>query len=564
MSVPPPRKAKRGSKLPTVTIVPSAPRITKNELQSINDAVNKVSDRNRRQRRAVEATRANALVSRGVRNPKGSNPIKEYLRTLTDPFLNMARIPDAFDRPTACFRTNSAFTIPILTDSVNQGKFSFCLQPKIGDLSTPSHYQVAAVNPSAITLSGATSWSQVDWTQPTYYLATNGTGSDPRLDYNAALLTSPPPSFYGMTFSNVLGPGILMAGAPANQTAFTDNTTSFVIYSPDAPGPYPSIAGGIVELPPGDWNVAIFCKFAQTATTDAFEAINFQAVGAIGQVAYANIYQPQTVSNLVGVTFDAFASAQVVSSPGANSLSFCLSPQQSGLNNATAKSTISTVSSSTVVISPANFSSTATYQSGGPISAIRPVGMSVLVSYMGTELNNGGEIAVATVPGEYVASNYFSRNPNYQLQDVSTIRHQQNFYDGRLSQGCYNFWYPYDELDQQFMSPANNNARSYPAIVCSGYFSPDTTVANPQLTLRVQVCIAWEVTTESTIWETKAVIGSRAAVDAALSGLKGQPTGCANGQHLEKIKQFLKNAAAFYKQNSAWINPAATALMGLV
>lgn len=526
---------------------------------------------------AVAKARDGAMMRSTVMNAQGprslaGNPIKDYLKCLVKPFECMARIPDAFDERTALLSTHSSFSIPIIQDNISGGRFSFALQPKIGDLSNVTHYQAAVANASYISSTNVSSWSSVDWSNSANYLASTNMARDPRVDLNAAFLTNPPPFFYGATFGTTvpdLAAGVLVSAASANITLFSDNTSPDL--SPGLSSPanvHPGVVNtiGAILLPYGDWNIDVFCKF-QVSSLPAgnFAAINFGLTGNT-TTSFVNIYQPQTAVSSTGTTYNAWANFQFVSQPGNNVFFPVLTNAQNGTSGSATVLANSTVSSSTIVVTPSNFKSTSAYVDGGVIQEIRPVGMAFLLSYMGTRLNDGGEVAVARVPYKLLANNYFQNNSAGvgQLQLIENLRNLDTFYDDRLEYGAYSFWTPYDYSDIAFYPIDQANSHGYPALVCSGYFSPDNTVNNQQQTIRVECFFVYEYITQYSVNEKKSQPGSQTAVDVAWSVLKGVNPACANGKHLDTIKSILRGAAQFYKDNSSWIVPGATALAGLI
>jgi hypothetical protein len=514
--------------------------------------------------RQVKERRSGKALYTGTGNSITSgNPLKAYLKTLVNPALNMARIPDAFDRPTACFRTISSFSPTISLDNVNQGRFSFALKPIFGSLANPTTYQSAVVNPTNIT---AGTWATADWTSPNNYASSLQMGRDPRIDLNAPFLTSTPPGFFGMTFNGGdLSSTTLVSGQPATQTPFADNRgVAAQIFSPGAPPPFNNAGGGVVKLPFGDWAVTISAKFqVSVVPAGAFEAINFQNVA--NPVTKINMSQPQTSAAATGATFEAVAYCQVTAQSNADNLSFCITNSQANLGNAVADPNV-TVSSATITLVPANFAAGNTFNSGGVVMEVRPVAMAVLVTYMGTTLNNGGEISISYVPAELLANNYFQNNNTGvgQLQLYENLRNLDNSYDGPLKDGAYCIWAPYSGEDLDLYTVDGMNSHPYPGIICSGIFTPDATVGSLTTTVRVETYIVYEFVTKYTMFETIHQPGSQSTIDAALSALKGQPFGCKNKEHLAWIRNFLSQAGQFYKQNAYWINPGATALLGML
>lgn len=495
------------------------------------------------------------------------NPINAYIKTLIDPQRYIARIPDAFDRPTALFRSIGNFNLPISMDNVNAGRFSFALQPKFGDISSPEYYQAAVADPVAITASGAPNWQSVDWSRPSMYMTSSDMGRDPRVDINAPFLVNAAPSYFGMTYSNAtpdLTPKILFSGFAANQSPFADNTPPMIqTYSAGFPGPYVGTSGGILVLPFGEWAISVSAKF-QMSSGSAYVAINNGQVSE--QALVSGVYQPQTIATTTGVDLNASAFFRVISSPNKQNFTAILAHAQSGTTpNGTPVSNC-TVSSTTLVASPADFATNNAYQSGGVISEVRPVAMACLATYMGTTLNNGGEIAISYVPYQTLTNNYFQTNAGGggQMQLVENLRGLNGAYDGPIKDGAYCFWTPYSGEDSELVSPERLNSHQYPSIICSGNFMPDTTFTSLQPVIRVQTFIVFEFVTKYTMYESIHLPGSQSACDAALNSLRNQPYGCANNKHVAWIKSVLQNAGKFYAQNAHWLNPAAGALAALI
>lgn len=523
-----------------------------------------------------------SLPNNGPRVDFGRNPYAEYLRCLIDPAGNSARIPDAYPRPTAVFTTEQSFDVPLLVDAYSGGKFSFALQPILGDTSTPTHYKCAVSN-AARMASTQTTWDQVNWSDPSAYLTIAGNGADVRIDPNSGVLTATPPTFFGDNFSVAsgstdLGPLALMSNMPTGQTPSVDNTATYKFSSPSAINPYfPALSAaqnpypGAVVIPFGAWNVSVSAKFQlTTASSTGTVAIGFNefldAGGINRSVNPVAIQQPQTVSPSLNTTYTAAATFQFVSVPGNNIFAPMLSQQQTGTNFAINTGIVGTVSATTITIAPTNFASSSTYQSGGIIEEIRPVAMATLVTYMGTTLNNGGEIASNYLDSTLMTNNFFQSNTAGlgQLQNINNLRSTPGKHDGPIKDGTYCIWAPYQSNDLSFRSPSEMNSYRYPGIVVSGYFSPDAAVVAPQSVLRVMVYTCYEYTTKFTCIETKSIPGSTATTEDALLILKQIKFATTNKGHLENIRRSLRRGWEWYKSNSAAINPALGALGALL
>lgn len=522
---------------------------------------------------AVKKTGKN-FVDGGMPVSFKANAYSDYLKALIDPARFMARVPDAYPRDTALWTTIQSFDIPILNDNFSNGKFSFACKPILGDLTTPSHFQVALSNSKYFAANGIT-WDNVNWSDPRAYVPILGQGKDIRVDPNAGVLTSPPPTFWGATFnigtSTDLAPQTLFSNVGVTSAVFPDNTTSYPLTSSGNQNPMfppntglPSVSGGCVILPFGDWSISVSAKFqCSTLPPSGFAAINLLNYGPVNQVPLTwTIQQPQTLVPSTGTTFVVAATVQVVSSPGHNILSLGICTDQAG-NDAVSNSLITgSVSSSTITIAPANFASSQAYLSGGIIESIRPVAMATLVSYEGTVLNNGGEICANYVDNQLMANNFYQVNQSGigQLQNYVNLRGTKKPHDGPIKDGAYCIWAPYDVEDIAFRSPSEMNARDYPGIVVSGVFSPDAAVNASQSILRTYIWTTFEYTTQYACIGTTSKPGSTEAIEAALQVLRQSQFATENANHLANIKRMIAKGVSWYKNNSAIINPAIMAL----
>lgn len=496
-----------------------------------------------------------------------SNPVLDYVRTLVDPKNNIARVPDGYDRATAVFRSISSFSIPISTDAYNKGRFSFCVQPKFGDLSDPTHYHAAIANPGNVTAL-TTTWDQIAWSAPGSYIGyntTNAMGSDPRVDENAVYLTTQAPSFYGVNFGGAnLTAGILVDPLPASMTILPDSTAPTInFYTPASPGNIGPLTEGVILLPYGDWNVNITAKF-QINGTDTFEAINIGSSTFLGGVTVIGITQNSTPTPSSATTYVVTASVQVASSPGHQQLALVIASVQNGIGGAVAPSAhVTQVSATYLNITSANFTSSSVYSDGGVVQEVRPVSMAVLVTYMGTLLNDGGEISMCYVPYKTISNNYFATNNAGvgQLQLFENLRSIPEAYNGPIKDGAYGIWAPYTGDDNSLVAPGTMNATQYPGIICSGVFSPDATVGATQQTMRVMLYTTYEFVTTTTLFETQKLIGSQNMVDQAHGAIKRMTFCCANKSHENFITRAISGVRDFYGKNSSWINPMAAGLL---
>lgn len=525
--------------------------------------------------------------TRSVRGPTGATVIMNnsgnkarddscaaYLRCLLDPANTMCRMPDGFPRKTFLFRSINSANISIAIDDFNQGRFSFCLQPKGGRLSSPDQFQLAVAKPTNGVL-----WDDVNWALPASYEGVHSNGRDPRVDINWAIMTAPPPTFWAAQYNVVtagdLSGSSLVSNTPANTTLNTDNTTFYLASSPVTQNavftgivnPGSLAENGYILLPFGNWNITLIVKYAVSVLPNPnFISINVGQSNTPSQdVAIVSITQPQSVPSGTGVTQTVAASIQVVSSPGHQVFWPILFNTQNGttiFDPTVAPFPNLTVSVSDIAISPAEFISSTEFLDGGLLEEVRPVAQAVLVTYTGTTLNDGGEIAIGYLPPKLLQTNYFQSNTGGagQLQRYENLRLEDNIYDNKLKHGAYCIWCPYDELDTAFRSPTENCRYPFPGIVCSGVFQPDQTVNSMAHPIRIMTYTVWEGITKYTCFETKSSLSDAQCAPMARQALKGSTFATANGKHIEWVRNMAAKGLNLYRQNAGWVNPLAAAM----
>jgi len=233
----------------------------------------------------------------------------------------------------------------------------------------------------------------------------------------------------------------------------------------------------------------------------------------------------------------------------------------------TAVPTLDAGGSMSVQITPVMTEATNPYLNAGLVRKIRPVAMSLFVTYEGSVLNNGGSIACARLPADTCTTNYFTNNAGSQpgvLQNwekVASIGDGVTKYDGRLDKGCYCFWVPDSENDRELVLPSQNAGHDYACLVVSGKYQWDVGTVFPAAppTIRVKFNIIWEFTHNTTLWRLESYVGSSLEVDQALIFIGQHDFASANADHkriLSKIFTALKKAGS-YVVNYAINNPRA-------
>lgn len=448
-----------------------------------------------------ESDRLRQFLSDNSQDPM----IYDYLASLISPKKAMCRVPDSFARPTALVRSIATYDINTPMDtSINSGRFSVAVSPILGspNANAPSSWKIAQVGP----VSGA--WPS-DFTVPAAFVQIVG-GNDIRVDPFYGLLTQQPPALLTLLASVPASTNPFGSGATVGPNSYGLGFTLDLTQNPAR-----------LQLPIGQYLVVAQVNGANgPITTVAFVPGNLA-------VAPAGVYNVPTNSSAV-YYFN-------VQNPG-EYLSFALG---------TALATSFSVSIATVQTA---FGGSA--NDFGAVTQIRPVAMSVLASYIGTTLQDGGNIAASYVPGSTLNSNYFvqagnlGQNTNGCFEYWEQLSKQPSAYNGPLRDGAYVWWSPEDYEDIQMFKPSlSATMHRYPAIIVSGQFNNGLTTGIVPC-IRLEVVTTYEFTTNSLLFETQSYLGSQAKMDAANAALFGQPHSMPNAIHLKWISDLAKKIAS--------------------
>lgn len=182
--------------------------------------------------------------------------------------------------------------------------------------------------------------------------------------------------------------------------------------------------------------------------------------------------------------------------------------------------------------------------------ALRPVGMSVLVTYRGPLINDGGYIAARTFAG-------VEGNPPVDYGSLTII---PGAYDGPLRQGAYAFWKPSELKDFDFYAPTHIGNESRGSLVVTGLATDPANAA-----LRARIVTNWEAITYSRKYSPMPSVVAPDRIASAFAALSGQPTAFENPLHLAKIwkmaqRTVTKAADMAWRSRQAWMGPAARAI----
>lgn len=459
----------------------------------------------------------------------------DYLKTLLENWACTSRYPDSRNRATAVFTSVSSFNVPLTLEN-SEYRFSLAVQPQMGDASTPSNFQAAIANPT-------TTYELADWSSSTQYVSSTN-GRDPRLDINYSYLANSTPSgFHGRTQLTAAGAAQAQPNPAAGNTAGqnfqgpnlvpapTSYTTTAAVGSLDVI----QNADGSFTVPPGSYSIVLGATFTVSM------------VGALTNILPILVFTPSGVTVQDGTSFACIAVAAGAQGTASRSLNVvCSTPAKfyvtltkTTVNTPIAAGDLSALTTD-IIINPTNF--IAPGPNNGAISMIRPVAQTILVTYMGPTLLNGGRIAGAYVPKGSLSTNFFTPSAGVQgnYQFVENLANLSGAYDGRLKDGCFGFWTPYDETDVEFQTISEMNSSQWPSMVVSGAFNPVTNLTgNLSDIVRVRLITTFEFITKSTAFEQRVCCGSQNIIDSVNRVIGGAPHFMPNATHESWIKAFL-------------------------
>jgi len=490
-----------------------------------------------------EQDRLSTLVNAG-----GDDKIRGYVSAIVDPACAFdARVIDSFNTPTATFHSRRTFNVPVRLDTTSDsGRFSLLFQPFLGAIDTPEHYQMALSNP-------AIAWAGRDWTDPGSY-TTIVEGSDIRVDVNYAQLTQQTAGFAGIYADGAS----VTAGFPFD--VFSLDPFSYgltVVSDPSIHALYLPIGQYMMSMnaSTGDSMMSGTCNFKFTAhgncnimPVDSYST-NAPAGNPGGTACFLDFVFTVLDNQAYLEVQDQLAPAQRVW----EDVNLMISPIQATIPVGTAPPT--PAGGFTVVSSDY----TGFAGGGGLINSYRPVACSVLVTYIGPLLTNGGNVSACWLPSNAADSNFFTRNPAApgQFQNWEKLASVPTAYNGPISTGAYVYWTPEDITDVEMASLSEALNKDYPTLCVSGIFTPGTVVDAPtqMSVMRVQVDYCGEYVTSSTLVPSRACVGSQASWDTANMILANQPHAMPNGLHLGFISKIGKAISTAGKW--AWKHRAA-------
>lgn len=438
--------------------------------------------------------------------------VQKYLACLVAPQAVMSRIPDSFARPTALVRSKQIINVPVNFSAglaADYGRFAFCVNPSIGSLSGISKAKVAMIDSS-------NGWPQGNALTVPSYLTVVG-GNDIRID----------PFYTDMTQGEM---GLVVwqasgASAVACTAILPFGTAPIQTAGYNLPVTYATNFGttSIFYPPPGQYVYTFLMGATAVGTCD--QTPNVAPVGGATVTFFAS---QQAFDNSESATSGYLFIPAIVGGTQAG-ISIQVSAVTNAIQNSQFILTRTFTDSSSVPSSPDH----------GITSQLRPVACSVLTTYTGPTLINGGMIAGAMLTGGASHPYFFdSNNPAGNCRNWENLSFLKGAYNGRLSEGSYVWWSPESLDDYQMKLPSAANSTDYPSIVVAGQFLPGATPAGNTVA-RVEITTVYEILTESLFLESQYQAGSQEVMDRTMELLAGQQHAMANATHMDWIKKLL-------------------------
>lgn len=198
-----------------------------------------------------------------------------------------------------------------------------------------------------------------------------------------------------------------------------------------------------------------------------------------------------------------------------------------------------------------NWDLTSTVLDATPVSSnplverIRPSGMKVHFCCTLPEINRGGNIATALLPGDRQSIVFSPQGYEFtSFQSLCSQNLVKRFYQGNLAQGSYTYYSPEMLLDLQMRSYSASLEYNYPFIVVSGNYTPPSGSTGQTLIGYLRVITNFEYSTTSTVVATDSQIGSDAIMGGILSALAQYNRAMENPTHKKTLQNIVRGAGS--------------------
>ncbi len=509
------------------------------------------------------------------------DPARNYMRTLIDNTHYHSRFPDSDLRETALCNSVVTYDIP-LTPELAAGsatsRFSLAVQPIIGQAgSDPTQFQAAIAYPTDG--NGAlVDWAKADWTSPNSYTQLIGS-RNPAVDINANGLFTYNPGYFSTKLTGTVFTAVGQAPGSVQSTNLITSATSFGQAWTNAPhdavsnwNPSYNLAAfpNSFFLTSGVWEISI--TMAATLITPGTRVLS-PVLGTNLSSDYASITEYHTAPNTAG---DAVSNTAAYMKLVLQKEGYIAPLIYDSAGNAYPLWNLFSAASMDMSITQLTSPGIGDPSSSASIvNLIRPVAQTVLCTYFGPTLVNGGRIAAAYVDKQTLENQYFANTlgtgfGNYQF--VNNLENVSEPYGAPIRDGAYAWWAPMDTSDYVFQKVTDMNADSWPAIIVSGYYENGTTGAGLLTTpqtgiIKVRIVTTWEYTSQSTFIDKQQNVASQADFDRCNKALSNSPHCMENKSHpdfIQRIMQFFKQHGGDIMNVGRAAAPIAGALLSMI
>lgn len=516
-----------------------------------------------------------------INNSTFSETEQSYLKTLLYPDQYSFRPTDIVSQPTTLYRSVREFALVVNMDNtINSGRFSLAVQPKLGGTDSLNHYQVAIVN-NSIGWPTSTQFSQAS----TY--VTNNLGVDPRVDPNVPTLTYPPIGNLALTSFGYSGDLVHfnMSGAftVVSQSQFgvmanfvtmpTDltlpNTVEVYAHAPYNQG---------ISLPCGSYAFSQYTENQGTFSGTLSYTAGFILTNKIGNIVLGAWYRGPSGNYAYGLVND----------PRYVQINHDHSGQIHNGNQGLINIVQTVINFNDdmvyvpiflgpiqntnqiafeITIQPSMVQAQDVASDCGNISKLRPIAMSCLVTNTSPDLIGGGDIVAYSAPPGVIAKDYFQSSStmgNYQKwEDLARNNKGILTHDGKFKEGAYLFYQPYDTNDLLLRDPLSANDYDYPGLIVSGQFSSGSNATGLIEVGRIRIIILFEYITDNPVFEAESQYGSSYSIEKILTCVSTMPHAMENKIHLQTIANYIKKAAKFTIANAGKVHKAVNMASGI-
>lgn len=208
----------------------------------------------------------------------------------------------------------------------------------------------------------------------------------------------------------------------------------------------------------------------------------------------------------------------------------------------------------------------------GILREIRPVAMSAWFQFTAPVLTLGGHVCSALTDGnmyQWVNNSLTHPVVGLPLQEYRALSNLPNSYNGKITDGTYSFYKPYDAEDVIFQnahSPYNSSTdygstHTYPSIVISGQVIDTSGVYNGPIG-RIQVDIVFEYVTLSRLVQSIPSPVNPTLIWNAREALQNYRSCMANDEHEGFIRKILNLAKSMLQKTSPLIGTGLGSVIG--